>query len=159
MENYLKLFEDSGKAAVQVNGEKYTYSGFSIGTSDQYKYTVSDNETNGTRQYLDLSINGFTAGKNTVTIEAEGCDKNGEITDSGSEEPPAGLLTAPEAEPASLYNSRCYRVSFTGLNDEELRNYLKALADNDKTEIEVNGQKYQYSSWLIMAADKQKYTG
>ena len=167
LENYLKLFEDSGKAAVQVNGEKYTYSGFSIGTSDQYKYTVSDNETNGTRQYLDLSINGFTAGKNTVTIEAEGCDdlnfdvyldKNGEITDSGSEEPPAGLLTAPEAEPASLYNSRCYRVSFTGLNDEELRNYLKALADNDKTEIEVNGQKYQYSSWLIMAADKQKYT-
>lgn len=166
LEKYLKELENSEKTEVQVNGKKYTYSGLSVSESDQYQYTVSDNEANGGRQYLDLSINGFAAGKNTVTIEVEGCDdlsfdvfldKNGDITEGEGQEPPAGRLTAPEAESASLYSGRCYRVSFTGLGGEELQDYLHALENTD-AEVEVNGQKYQYSSWMIFSSDEQKYT-
>ncbi len=167
LEKYLTKLEDNAKAAIQVNGESYTYSGLSVGESDNYKYTVSDNKANGGRQYLDLSINGFAAGKNTVTVEAEGCDdlsfdvyldKNGDITDGEEQELPAGVLTAPEAESASHYSGRCYRVSFTGLSDEELENYLHALEDKDNAEIEVNSKKYEYSSWMIFSGDEQKYT-
>ncbi|WP_243125271.1 hemoblobin-interacting domain-containing protein [Clostridium transplantifaecale] len=170
LELYLKELENSTKTEIQVNGEKYTYSGLSVSESDQYRYTVSDNETNGGIQYLDLSINGFAAGKNTVTIEVEGCDdlsfdvfldKNGDITEGEEQEPPAGLLTAPEVKKAELKSSillgKYYRVTFEKATEEELEAYLNVLKNTDKTTIQVNGQEYTYSGSSISSDDVDRY--
>ena len=131
--------------------------------ADKQKYTVSDNT------YLDFSKDGFGEGDNTVNVNVKGyedisfkvtLDENGGI--AGEDGPaPSDKLTPPDVKKAELKTSvlggKYYRVSFKNLTEEELAAYLTILKKEDKTEIQVNGRTYEYSSWSISSNDEDKY--
>ena len=87
-------------------------------------------------------------------------DENGGI--AGEDGPaPSDKLTPPDVKKAELKTSvlggKYYRVSFKNLKEEELAAYLTILKKEDKTEIQVNGRTYEYSSWSISSNDEDKY--
>ena len=125
---------------VTVNGTEYSKA-FSVSFGDNEYRVAATDTTYGNYDYdvLDIAANGLK-GSVKVVITAEGYDDvKFEFTANGTTEPDKGdTKTAPEVSDMvytkESFGDNYYRMSFSG-SDEEVKTYLKALANNGSVKV------------------------
>lgn len=155
-EEDLDAYLRSESLSVTVNGEEYTRCIYSISWADEKQFAIANDPAfGGGYKYLQLTADAFTEGANTVEVTADGYKTFTFTIGEGAIEPEEKAV--PETAEAELltgiFGNEYYQISFEGLDEEALNEYLK-----QDLSITVNGESYSKNgSGSITFAGENEY--